>query len=293
MTALSLHEIESTLKTADPHKRHETLRAVADMFLSDARSLGEEQISVYDEVLGVLADNSDKAELTAISLRMAPVENAPRKLIRRLASDDDIAIAGPVLSQSPRLGTNELCEIARAQGNAHLLAISTRKELAEPLTDILIDRGDQEVARSVAHNGSAKLSLAGLERLLQRASSDQALGEQLRARQDIPSETFQAALAKVAARTAKALETAAAAEHLVTRLKQEGRLDEMQIVTFGKEERYPEVVASLAVLSNLKYEVVEGMMYPAESCSLERQWALRGLQSAQSSTLPWRAMACP
>ena len=88
--------------------------------------------------------------------------------MRRLAKDDDIAVAGPVLAQSPRLAEADLVDIARTKSQAHLLAISGRAGIGEAVTDVLVRRGDREVVRSVADNQPAQLSE---ERLLRRWSS--------------------------------------------------------------------------------------------------------------------------
>ena len=162
MTAISLLGIEEKLRNSDPEKRQNTLRALTDLFLSAAPQLDEDGVEVFDNVFDVALESPSVDTLTDISVRMAPVPNAPSRLIRRLAHDSEIAVAGPVLSQSPRLNENDLCDIARAKGNAHLLAISMRQHLTSPVTDILIDRGDNEVARTVAGNETAKLSAQGL-----------------------------------------------------------------------------------------------------------------------------------
>ena len=262
MSILSLREIEETLKTAVPHKRQETLRAVADMFLNQAPHLDDAKIEHFDDVLGVLLNDADQTELTALSARMAPIENAPRRLIKRLASDSDIAIAAPVLEQSPRLTTEDLCDIAQSGSNSHLLAISGRKGLIEPVTDILINRGDQDVARTVAGNETAKLSSAGVERLLERAQSDQSIGERIRARADISPEMLRAALAKAAERQADRTKAAQAAHAMVSAMKESGQLDHAQVSAFAKAQRYEDAVAAVAVLANFKYDMIEAMLYP-------------------------------
>ena len=76
-------------------------------------------------------------------------------VVHTLAWDDEIAIAGPVLSLSDRLTTPDLIEIALAKSQPHLLAISERSSLSEELTDTLIERGDQEVINKLAENAGA------------------------------------------------------------------------------------------------------------------------------------------
>jgi uncharacterized protein (DUF2336 family) len=262
MSLLSLREIEQTLKSAVPQRRQETLRAVADMFLNQAPNLDDTKIEHFDDVLGVLLNDADQSELVQLSARMAPVENAPRRLIKRLAGDSDIAVAAPVLEQSPRLTTEDLCDIARSGSNSHLLVISGRKGLLEPLTDILINRGDQDVARTIAANETARISAAGVERLLEQAQSDQSLSERIRARADISPETMKAALARAAARQAGKAKAAEAAQATVSALKAAGQLDHAQISVFAKAGRYEDAVAAVALLANFKYDLIEGMLYP-------------------------------
>ena len=48
--------------------------------------------------------------------------------------------------------------IAETKSQAHLLAISARRGISEALSDILVERGDREVARSIANNQHAQLS---------------------------------------------------------------------------------------------------------------------------------------
>jgi len=136
------------------------------------------------------------------------------------------------------------------QGNAHLLAISGRSGLAEALTDILVTRGDQDVARAVAHNKTARLSSQGIEKLLERAAADESIARSVRARGDIPLDILKSAFASVAARAAEKSQKASSAQRAMLELNQSGRLDEAQIVDFANNDKYDEVVAALALLSN-------------------------------------------
>src|SRR5436190_1325104 len=125
-----------------------------------------------------------------LSNRLAPVGNAPVGVVRTLAKDDDISIAGPVLTQSRRLAETDLLEIARTKSQAHLLAISGRAGIAEPVTDVLVSRGNREVMRGVAENRSARLSENGFSTLVSKAENDGALAEQVGLRPDIPPRLF-------------------------------------------------------------------------------------------------------
>ena len=99
--------------------------------------------------------------------------------MHKLAQDEDIAVAGPVLAQSPRLRESELVELAKTKGQAHLAAIAGRADLGEAVTDVLVRRGSPEVVRTVADNQSAKFSEGGFSALVKRAEGDEDLAQKV------------------------------------------------------------------------------------------------------------------
>jgi uncharacterized protein (DUF2336 family) len=262
--SLSLGDIEQALQQADPKVRHQTLRAVTDLFLTNAADLDDARIDVFDNVFESLLGESDLDGTIDLSQRMAPVGNAPPRLIKRLATDNHIAIAGPVLTHSPRLTADDLHRIALEKGNDHLLAISERPGLTEPVTDVLIQRGNRDVARSVAKNTTARLSRVGLERLVALAERDDVLSAGLSSRQDIPPDRLHALLAAAAARAEDKLKAVAAAQRLVLTMKQAGKLGEAEFVDFAQAKRYEEVVAGLALAADLKYDAIENLVMSPE-----------------------------
>lgn len=262
MTAICIHDIEESLRNSDPQKRQDTLRALTDLFLSAAPRLNEDGVGIFDAVFDVALKEPSIAALTDISMRVAPVPNAPSRLIKRLATDVEISVAGPVLSQSPRLSEEDLCKIASVRGNSHLLAISTRRTLTSPVTDILIDRGDNEVARNIAGNETAELSDRGVARLLERAQSDETIGAGLYMRSNLRPDVLRDALTNAVSRREEDTRAKiAAAQRLAVTLKQAGELTEFKINVFAAEGRYEELIASISLLSRLKFQLIESMMH--------------------------------
>jgi uncharacterized protein (DUF2336 family) len=107
--------------------------------------------------------------------------------VNRLALDDDITVAEPVLLRSPCIEDSVLMQIARARGQTHLLAIACRSPLAEPVVDLLVARGDDVVARYVANNRGARLSPQSAALLVERAKSDATLAILVSQRDDVPA----------------------------------------------------------------------------------------------------------
>lgn len=117
----------------------------------------------------------------------------PVKILRLLARDDAIEVAAPVLTQAEELDIGTLIECARTKKQEQLLAISRRKTLPDKLTDVLVERGDQQVVLSTAKNAGSRFSDKGL---IKRAHGDDALTSCVAMRSDLPAQLFDQLLAR-------------------------------------------------------------------------------------------------
>ena len=154
-----LRELDEALFKGSAASRERALWHATDLLISGRYS--EEQIWIFGEVIGRLAEEIEVTARAQLSKRLAPVEYAPTKMINTLAFDDSIDVAGPVLRQSERLDTRSLIANAKSKSQQHLLAISQRKSLVEAVTDVLVVRGDKNVAHSVTANQGASFSKFG------------------------------------------------------------------------------------------------------------------------------------
>jgi uncharacterized protein (DUF2336 family) len=291
-------ELEDAIKSGSSEKRVETLRRVTDLFLSDADRLSEAQIGVFDDVLCHLIKRIETKALVELSGHLAPVDNSPIEVIRQLARNDEIAVAGPVLTQSARLTTDDLVEIAGSKGQQHLLAISGRSELEEAVTDVLLDRGDREIVHRLARNAGARFSETGFTTLVRNAETDESLAEKLGLRLDIPirmlrdlllkateavrarllalappetKDEIQRVLAKISnevSREATASRDFTQAQLGILQMKKEGRLNESALLEFASRRLYEQMVAALAMMSSASIDLIASLMKGARSQGL-------------------------
>jgi hypothetical protein len=153
-------------------RKNELLKGVASLFAFASERCTLEQIEIYDEVLSRLADMVETEARAFAAEKLAPLRRAPGGVVRRLAHDDDVGVAGPVLAKSPVLTDRDLIAVAETKGNEHLKAIATRSVLSEQVTDVVVQRGDGEVKRTVAGNHGARLGDHALQLLVEHAMSD-------------------------------------------------------------------------------------------------------------------------
>jgi uncharacterized protein (DUF2336 family) len=68
----------------------------------------DDEIWMFGEVIGRLEQDIGVAARAQLAKRLARVDNAPINIINKLAFDDSIDVAGPVLRQSERLDAQAL-----------------------------------------------------------------------------------------------------------------------------------------------------------------------------------------
>lgn len=291
-------ELEDAISSGSAEKRVQTLRRVTDLFLNDADRLNEDQIAVFDEVLCRLTKRIETKALVELSGHLAPVVNAPIEVIRRLAHNDAIAVAGPVLTQSARLTTGDLVEIAASKSKQHLLAISGRDELDEAVTDALLDRGDRDVTYRLARNCGARFSESGYTTMVHNAEGDEGLTEELGLRIDIPlrflrelllkateavrtkllayaspdtRQEIERVLGKVSDEVTRKATTGrdfTRAQQNILGMKKEGRLNEAALLEFANRRLYEQMVAALSMLSTASIDLIASLMKGGRSGGL-------------------------
>ena len=285
-----LEELEAALTHGSAERRVRTLQRVTDLFVFGSSHFSGDQVAVFDRVFSHLIVDIETSARAALASRLAAIANAPPGLIRTLAFDDTVEVAGPVLRQSSLLDNVTLVENAKIKSQQHLLSISQRKALAATVTDVLVERGDRAVALSAARNAGAKFSDAGYVRLVKRSAGDDELAQSVGLRPDIPRQQFLKLLGTASKAVRLALEAAhpqssieikhavaevanaiqaqaagssrdyATARRLIESLKASGRLAESEVATFALAGKFEETAVSLALLSGMAIDAIERAM---------------------------------
>ncbi|MGB7257771.1 MAG: DUF2336 domain-containing protein [Pseudolabrys sp.] len=283
-----LPELEDVIQHGSAEKRAETLRRITTLFLESAERFNEDHVALFDDVMSCLIEEIEVKALAELARRIAPVPNAPPGVVHALAKNDDIEVAGPVIEQA-RLNEPDLLHIAATKSQAHLLALSTRKMISEAVAEILVSRGDRDVARSVATNRQARLSENAFTTLVQRSEQDNILAEKVGLRTDIPPRLFRQllmqatevvrnrllaqakpetqseirrVLEKVSHEVAEkaAPRNYTAALEAVRALHKERKLSETDVAEFANAGKYEETVAALATLCSVPVDVVDRLL---------------------------------
>jgi uncharacterized protein (DUF2336 family) len=181
-------EIKDVIDGAQLSRRAVILRDMTNLFLEGVDLYSKEQIAVFDEALSAIVDQVDRDTLFELSKRLVPCAKPPSGVMRKLASNTDVKLSCFVLEQCAALTDEDIAEVASTVTSVQLMVIAGRKEIGEPVTDALINRGDFDVMRRFVTNEHARISHIGFVKLINAAKRDGSLTELVASRADLPDE---------------------------------------------------------------------------------------------------------
>jgi uncharacterized protein (DUF2336 family) len=296
MTEASHHflkELNEVISKGSPDSCARAVWRATDILIEGRYT--EDQIWVFGEVIARLSEEIEQATRAKLAKRLAHTDNAPFKVIKILAADDSIDVAGPVLQYSRRLDTKSLVTNIRTKSQPHLLAISKRCSIPVEVTDELVTRGNGEVVRSVASNNGACISDFGFMQMIKRSEADCILAENLGLRKEIPRHMFQQLIAKASddvkrklgrerpdlvdeiqtsvtdvagklhSQFGPATKDYFAAKRSVTAQHQRGDLNENSILEYARSHKLEEVMVGLSLLCSLPVDIVERTLVHSNS----------------------------
>lgn len=176
-------------RDSSSEKRRELLGHVTALFVAGADRYIDEEKTLFNGVMKRLVDLVEDGDKEALSEELSAIDQTPHELVLKLANEG-IEIAKFMLQYSHVLTDADLMNFAKTKGQAHLLAISKRDRLEARLTDVLLERGEQPVRRSVAANPGAELSDWGVRLLVKLSAKDEIIRDSMMSRPDLTKAHF-------------------------------------------------------------------------------------------------------
>ena len=187
MSASRLAALIALSAQPSSERRRALLREVTDLFIASDEQMQVQGSRAFDGVMEALSADLEVEVRAELARRLAPVPTAPRGALRRLANDD-IAVAEPVLRQSTALTEADLLEVVHSRGQAHMRAVSGRRGLTESVSDVIVERGDDETVGVLLRNETAPLSRRSAEAVVHRAKTSPGLHEAVVERPTLPAD---------------------------------------------------------------------------------------------------------
>jgi len=184
-----LRDLIDLAKEPSSERRRELLRNVTDLFLEDPEIFSGPETEHFSNIMGTVARSLEANVRADLSRRLATVAEAPRDLVAQLANDE-ISVATPILENSLALSEDDLLEIIKECSNAHRSAVAGRSDVNETISEALVDHGDDDVVNVLIKNNDARIGRTTIEKVVDRAASNETLQGSLVDRQDLPPDVL-------------------------------------------------------------------------------------------------------
>jgi uncharacterized protein (DUF2336 family) len=181
---LTREDVAKLMANPSGEMRAETTAKIAAQF--DAQALSPSERRIAEDIFRTLVRDTEVLVREALATHLKSTQDLPHDVALALARDVE-TVALPMLKFSEVLRDEDLIEILRGQEPAKQVAIARRPGVSEPVSDALIDTGNEKaVARLVANEG-AKLTERALGRVMTEYEESEAVYDSLARRPNMPA----------------------------------------------------------------------------------------------------------
>lgn len=165
--------------------RRALFETVRDMLFDDGGGASERERNLMGEILRQLVHEVEMALREKLAAQLTERDDMPHALIIELANGA-IEVAYPILLESGVLSDEDLIEIVRHRTMGHQLAVSRREGLSEPVSDTLVETGNEVVIASLLDNHGARISSRLMDYLVDQSRQIDRYRQPLIHRSDLP-----------------------------------------------------------------------------------------------------------
>lgn len=182
------------VRAARPGERAEATSALARAYLHS--DLGPDDLAAAEGAMIMLLDDPSPLVRQAMSDVFASSQKAPPVVVRALAADQ-FEVAQPLIERSPLLADEDLIDLVAAGKPQSQFAIARRPLLTVTVAAAIADMAAPEACLALLENGDADITLASVDRIIERFGHLAPIRENLLARDDLPMAMRQTLLSKL------------------------------------------------------------------------------------------------
>ena len=141
------------------------------------KNLTERERQVAEQIFRLLVRDAEVKVRTSLAENLKESNNIPRDIIITMAQDV-AEVSLPILEYSQVLNDDDLLEIINSsKENSKFLAISRRENVSETISGTLVKKGDDNVAKSLLANKSARLSETIFQQIIEQYQENKTVME--------------------------------------------------------------------------------------------------------------------
>lgn len=174
-------KLDSLSKDEQPAARAELTAAVTELLEMD---LSPREGELVADVLISLMRQAERDMRQVLAERLAIMDDVPLRLVLQMANDD-IEVAGSVLSKNTVLSDLDLIYIIKGKGADHWKHIAKRPEMSDQIINILVDTGEKATVQNLVENQKITLTEYAIDVAADMACKDQVLAKPLLQREEV------------------------------------------------------------------------------------------------------------
>lgn len=279
---LTSDEVRQLIEDKTPDSRAEISSRIASAY-NDV-SIGEEERKLAEQIFRLLVRDTELKVRASLAQNLKESTLIPHDIVMSMVGDVN-EVSLPILEYSQVLTDADLLDVIYAtQENTKFLAISKRNNVSEVVSGTLVNKGDDEVTRTLLNNDGAfisddiltqivdtykessemmesmtsraRLPISVVEKLVNVVSSS--IGDSLKQKYKLPDEAIRKEVEKN--RESETLNLVRAARShedvgaLVSHLRDSNRLTPSMILSSLCQGNFDFFESSLALLSNIQVE---------------------------------------
>jgi len=159
---LTEHDVHRLLEDGSAQARIETAAKIARSF---SEGLSPKERTLAEQIFRLMLEDAEVRVREALALNLKENPSVPHDIAASLAFDEE-RVALPILQYSEVLTDEDLIEIVYSQSAEKQKAIARRPNVAETVSEALVDQGNEEVVATLVANPTAHISDGSLEKVV-------------------------------------------------------------------------------------------------------------------------------
>ncbi len=159
-------------KDVDTSVREELAFKIGRLVPTLTEEESEQLAEMTFQVLEILAQDQVPQIRAIIADEVKHLHNVPMRIIKRLAEDAEITVAGPILEYSPLLTDEQILQIVTSglRGGA-LEAVARRRNISNQISKAVIDQDEDPAIAELLKNQTAEISEKLMEEIAMQAET--------------------------------------------------------------------------------------------------------------------------
>ena len=184
VAGLTMDDVNRLAQEPSPAARAATASKLTQQF--NTSNFSSEELRLAEKIFRVMARDAEVRVREALAANLKHNPLLPHDVAVSLANDVE-SVALPVLSVSDVLTADDLVEIVRSQGtSARLYAVAGRKQVAEEVSDAIVDVGSESVVAKLLSNTGAAFAEPTLHRVVDKYGDNEKIQGPLVHRSTLP-----------------------------------------------------------------------------------------------------------